>query len=61
VSQVLLPYYKTLIARLVALHDTIARNHRCRTLEELVSQACDWFATCNNHYLEMQNTFAKGA
>jgi putative transposase len=43
------------------LHETITRNHRCRTLEELVSQAYDWFETCNNHYLEMQNTFAKAA
>lgn len=43
------------------LHETITRNHRCRTLEELIGQAFDWFETCNNHYLDMRNTFAKAA
>jgi putative transposase len=43
------------------LHETITRNHRCRTLEELITQAYDWFETCNNHYLDMRHTFAKAA
>jgi putative transposase len=41
------------------LHETITRNHRCRNLEELITQAYNWFETCNNHYLEMRHTFAK--
>ena len=43
------------------LHETITRNHRCQTLEELIQQAYEWFATYNNHYLDMRNTFAKAA
>lgn len=43
------------------LHETLTRNHRCRTLEELVSLAYDWFAARKNHYAEMKNTFAKAA
>lgn len=43
------------------LHETITRNHRCQSLEELVGQAFDWFRTNNNHYLDMRHTFAKAA
>lgn len=43
------------------LHETITRNHGCRTLEELVEQAYEWFAAHNNHYLDMRHTFAKAA
>lgn len=43
------------------LHETITRNHRCRTLEELVRQAFDWFTDHHNHYLDMRRTFAKAA
>lgn len=43
------------------LHETITRNHRCRSLEELVQQAFEWFRTNNNHYLDMRHTFAKAA
>jgi putative transposase len=43
------------------LHETITRNHRCRNLEELITQAYNWFETCNNHYLDMRHTFAKAA
>jgi transposase len=43
------------------LHETITRNHRCQTLEELVQQAFAWFHTHNNHYLDMRHSFAKAA
>lgn len=43
------------------LHETITRNHKCQTLEELIDQAYDWFDANNNHYLDMRNTFAKAA
>jgi transposase len=43
------------------LHETITRNHRCGTLEELISHAYIWFEACNNHYSDMRNTFAKAA
>jgi putative transposase len=43
------------------LHETITRNHRCRTLEELLDLAYDWFQANNNHYLDMQHTFASAA
>lgn len=43
------------------VHETITRNHRCQTLEELLVQTYEWFATHNNHYLDMKHTFAKAA
>jgi putative transposase len=43
------------------LHETITRNHRCQTLEELVEQAYEWFQARGNHYLDMRHTFAKAA
>lgn len=43
------------------LHDTIPRNHRCRTLEELVERSYEWFTQHKNHYLDMQHSFAKAA
>lgn len=43
------------------LHETITRNHRCQTLEELLSQAEEWFAANNNHYLDMRHSFANAA
>lgn len=43
------------------LHETITRNHRCRTIEELLEHAYDWFTVNNNHYLDMRNTFALAA
>lgn len=43
------------------LHETITRNHRCTTLNELVRQAFEWFRTHNNHYLDMHHSFAKSA
>lgn len=43
------------------LHETITRNHKCQTLEELIDQAYEWFEVNNNHYLDMRHTFAKAA
>lgn len=43
------------------LHDTITRNHRCQSLEELLTQSYDWFEQNNNYYLEMRHSFAKVA
>ena len=43
------------------LHETITRNHRCQTLEELIDQAYEWFEVHNNHYLDMRHSFAKAA
>jgi len=43
------------------LHDTITRNHRCRSIEELLGEAYDWFETNNNHFLDMRHTFALAA
>lgn len=43
------------------LHETITRNHRCQSLEELIGEAYEWFEAHNNHYLEMRHTFAKAA
>lgn len=43
------------------LHETITRNHRCKTMEELATLACDWLACNNNHYADMRNTFALAA
>jgi putative transposase len=43
------------------LHETITRNHRCRTLNELLAQAYEWIETNNNHYLEMRRCFATAA
>jgi putative transposase len=34
-------------------HETITRNHRCRTLPELLNRAYDWFHNHGNHYFEM--------
>jgi transposase len=43
------------------LHETITRNHRCRTIEELLQLAYDWFTANNNHFCDMRNTFALAA
>lgn len=43
------------------LHDTITRNHRCRSIEELLAEAYEWFETNNNHFLDMRHTFALAA
>ena len=43
------------------LHETITRNHRCRSIEELLELTFDWFETNNNHYLDMHHTFATAA
>jgi transposase len=40
------------------LHETITRNHCCKTMEELATLACAWLAYNNNTYADMRNTFA---
>lgn len=42
-------------------HETITRNHRCRTLDELLQQAYDWFHHAGGHYLEMNKIFPLAA
>lgn len=43
------------------LHETITRNHRCQSIDELLELAYQWFAANNNHYLDMHHTFALAA
>ena len=43
------------------LHETITRNHRCKTMEELATLACEWLVCKNNHYADMRNSFALAA
>lgn len=43
------------------LHETITRNHRSKTMEELVKIAYDWLTRNNKHYADMRNTFAIAA
>jgi transposase len=43
------------------LHETITRNHRCQTIDELLELAYDWFTANNNHFYDMRNTFAAAA
>ena len=43
------------------LHEVVTRNHRCRSIDELIDLAYAWFETNNNHYLDMRNTFALAA
>ena len=43
------------------LHEVVTRNHRCRSIDELIDLAYDWFETNNNHFLDMRHTFALAA
>lgn len=43
------------------LHETVTRNHRCRTMEELLAEVYEYFALHNNHYLEMHTNAALAA
>jgi transposase len=43
------------------LHETITRNHRCQTIDELLEFAYDWFTANNNHFQDMRNSFAAAA
>jgi transposase len=43
------------------LHETITRNHRCQSIDELLELAYQWFAANNNHYLDLHHTFALAA
>jgi len=42
-------------------HETITRNHRCRTLQELLDQSYDWFQNAGRHYFEMRKIFPLAA
>jgi transposase len=42
-------------------HETITRNHRCRSLAELLDQAYDWFQHAGRHYFEMRKVFPLAA
>jgi putative transposase len=42
-------------------HETITRNHRCKTLKELLAQSYDWFQNAGRHYFEMRKIFPLAA
>jgi len=42
-------------------HETITRNHRCRSLQELLDLSYDWFAQAGGHYFEMRKIFPNAA
>jgi transposase len=42
-------------------HETITRNHRCHSLQELLEQSYDWFQHAGGHYFEMRKIFALAA
>jgi transposase len=42
-------------------HETITRNHRCQTLQELLDQSYDWFHNAGRHYFEMRKIFPLAA
>ncbi len=43
------------------LHEVVTRNHRCRSIDELIDLTYDCFETNNNHFLDMRHTFALAA
>lgn len=43
------------------LHEVITRNHRCRSIDELIDLTYEWFETNNNYFFELRNTFALAA
>ena len=42
-------------------HETITRNHRCQSLQELLDLSYDWFEQNGGHYFEMRKIFALAA
>ena len=42
-------------------HETITRNHRCQSLQELLDQSYQWFEQANGHYFEMRKIFSLAA
>jgi len=42
-------------------HETITRNHRCQSLQELLDQSYDWFEQAGGHYFEMRKIFSLAA
>ena len=43
------------------MHETLTRNHRSQTLEELVTNVYDYFSLNNNHYQEMRSILSAAA
>lgn len=43
------------------LHETLTRNHRCQTIDELIEQVYQWFEENNNYYDEVRNNHALAA
>lgn len=43
------------------MHETITRNHRCQTIDELIEQVYQWFEQNNNYYDEVRNNCALAA
>jgi transposase len=42
-------------------HETITRNHRCRSLQEPLDLSYDWFEQARGHYFEMRKIFPLAA
>jgi putative transposase len=42
------------------LHEAVTRNHRCRTMDELLDQTFDWFAS-RTHFRVETSAYAEGA
>lgn len=43
------------------MHETITRNHRCQSIDELLEQVYQWFGQNNNYYDEVRNNYALAA
>ncbi len=43
------------------MHETITRNHRCQSIDELLMQVYQWFSENNNYYDEVRNNYALAA
>jgi len=43
------------------MHETITRNHRCQSMDELLEQVYQWFGENNNYYDEVRNNYALAA
>jgi len=43
------------------MHETITRNHRCQTIDELIDQVYQWFRVNSNYYDEVRNNHALAA
>ncbi len=43
------------------MHETVTRNHRCQSLEELLSEVYQWFSTQHSFYTHTLATYAHAA